>query len=80
MHIEIGQHYTHYKRGGKYEIIHIGYLQSETKDDGKQVVIYKQMHNHEDYPTGTVWVRTIDMFTDTVIENSVTVSRFQLLQ
>jgi hypothetical protein len=62
----IGEQYTHYKRGGTYEIIHIGYLQSNTVDDGQTVVIYTQLHDAPNYPSGTVWVRTIEMFCEEV--------------
>lgn len=74
--ITVGQRYTHYKRGGDYEVIHIGFLQSDTVDDGKEVVVYKQQHDHTDYPAGTVWVRTVEMFVSTTKHGT---PRFQLL-
>jgi hypothetical protein len=67
--IIVGDHYTHYKRGGAYKIIHIGYLQSATIDDGKEVVVYEQLHATEDYPVGTVWVRTLEMFETCIIDS-----------
>lgn len=72
----IGEYYTHYHRGGRYEIIHIGYLQSDTPDDGKQVIIYKQLHDTPDYAAGTVWVRTVEMFMSMVEFEGTQVPRF----
>lgn len=80
MHVTIGQHYTHYKRGGEYEIIHIGFLQSDTADDGKQVVVYKQLHDHPDYPSGTIWVRTAEMFLDIQLFQNKKTPRFRLVE
>lgn len=79
MDIAVGARYTHYKRGGEYKIIHLGILQSNTVDDGKEVVVYTQLHDTKDYPAGTIWTRTVEMFTDVVSMNGEEKARFELL-
>ena len=74
--------YTHYKRGGIYRIVGIGTLQSSNKaSDENTVVIYEQIHDTPDYPTGHLWVRPLDMFLEKVSdEDGEMVLRFQKIK
>ena len=75
--IHTGDQYTHYKRGGTYEIVDLATLQSNTVNDGKQVVIYRQLHDTPTYPKGALWVRPLDMFLEEVELDGTMVPRFK---
>ena len=59
--------YRHYK-GNEYEVLGIG-LHTETEE---KLVVYKGL-----YEPYQIWVRSYDMFFETVIVDGVEVNRFQ---
>ena len=59
--------YRHYK-GNLYEVIGVA-RHSETEE---QLVVYRPL-----YGEGGLWVRPLQMFTETVIEEGAEVARFQ---
>ena len=67
--IQLGR-YRHYK-GGEYEVIALGKYE-ETLED---VVIYKAL-----YDAGSIWVRTLKVFEETVDVNGEVVPRFQFIK
>ena len=64
----IGEIYSHFKTGNKYEIITLA-KHSETLED---VVVYKAL-----YGEGQIWVRPANMFIDMkTLENGTQVQRY----
>ena len=68
--IPVGR-YQHYK-GKPYEVIGQAY-HSETLEP---LVVYKALYQSE-FPEGTLWVRPLKMFLETVVVNGQAVPRFQ---
>ena len=66
--IKLGR-YSHYK-GREYEVIGIA-KNSETLED---MVVYRAL-----YSSGELWVRSADMFQETVTVNGQTVKRFSYI-
>jgi len=64
--------YTHYK-GKEYEVMGMA-LHSETLE---KMVVYKPLYSTPDIPEGTLWVRPLDMFMESVEVNGKTVPRFK---
>ncbi len=62
--------YRHYK-GNKYELIHIA-NHSETLE---KMVVYKAL-----YGDGEIWVRPINMWTETVVVDGKEVPRFEYIE
>lgn len=67
-----GERYRHYK-GHDVEIIGIG-LHSENME---KMVLYRLLENTKDYRAGTLWVRPLTLFMETVEVNSTTRPRFE---
>jgi hypothetical protein len=66
--------YLHYK-GKEYEVI--GYaLHSETLE---KLVVYRPLYETPDIEKGTLWVRPVHMFEETVVVDGKTVQRFTKL-
>jgi len=53
-----GEIYEHFK-GGDYEVLDIA---RDCENPSKKVVVYKSLYEHEEYPRGTVWTRSLDDF------------------
>lgn len=66
--------YEHYK-GNTYEVIGTGY-HSETEEP---MVVYKTLYEGK-YPSGTIWIRPLSMFTENVVVNGAEVPRFRLIR
>ena len=66
--------YKHYK-GSTYEVIAIA-LHSENK---QKMVVYRALEDSADFPTGTVWVRPLSMFTEEVMVAGHKMPRFSKL-
>jgi hypothetical protein len=64
--------YRHYKRG-LYEVTGLG-VDCNTHE---QVVIYQSLEDHDDYPKGTVWVRPLREFEETLDVGGIEVPRFE---
>ena len=56
MNIELGK-YKH-KKGGMYEVVFVGM----TLDCFEEMVVYKSLQESDDYPKGTIWVRSMTEF------------------
>jgi hypothetical protein len=67
--------YRHYK-GGLYEVIGEG-THSETLE---KLVIYKSLYDKPDYPVGSIWVRPLGMFVETVEVDGRMVRRFEYVK
>jgi len=66
--------YLHYK-GKEYEVI--GYaLHSETLE---KLVVYRPLYETPDIEKGTLWVRPVHMFEETVVVDGKTLPRFTKL-
>lgn len=65
----IAGRYRHFK-GKEYQVIGVA-SHSET---GESLVVYRPL-----YGEGALWVRPLSMFTDSVEQQGLTVSRFTLL-
>jgi len=66
--------YRHYK-GSLVEVIGIA-NQSETLE---QMVVYKKLEAHNGYPAGTMWVRPLEMFLESVTVDGKEMLRFSLV-
>lgn len=67
--LEAGEKFTHYKRGGTYEIVTL----AVKEDTLEPLVVYKSLER------GTIWVRTYQNFTEEVNLNGKEVKRFALI-
>ncbi len=65
--------YEHYK-GKRYEVIDLGF-HTEMREP---VVIYKALYQG-DFPEGTLWVRPLAMFQETVSVDGKQVPRFRYI-
>lgn len=63
--------YRHFK-GGEYEVIGVGH-HSESLES---LVIYKSLHETQDFPKGTIWVRPLELFTGTATVDGKEIPRF----
>lgn len=66
--------YRHYK-GNFYEVIGVG-RHSETME---LLVVYKAKYATAAYAEGTLWIRPLSMFTETVVVEGVEVPRFEYI-
>ncbi len=66
--------YEHYK-GKRYEVLDMA-MHSETLEP---MVIYRALYNG-DFPSGTIWVRPLTMFSEIVAINGTMVPRFRFLE
>lgn len=62
--------YRHYK-GNDYQVIGV----AKHSENESELVVYRPL-----YGDGALWVRPLDMFTETVEVNGKTVPRFQFLE
>ncbi len=69
MTINLGR-YRHYK-GNDYEVIGV----AKHSENESELVVYRPL-----YGEGRLWVRPLEMFTETVEVEGQTVSRFQFLE
>jgi hypothetical protein len=67
--------YKHYK-GSLVEAIGIA-LHSETLE---KMVVYKKLEAHNGHPAGTLWVRPLTMFQETVKIDGKEIPRFALVE
>ena len=63
--------YRHYK-GGRYEVIGIG----KKEDTLEDLVFYRSLQDKGEYKSGSLWVRTLKVFTETVELNGQPIARF----
>ena len=64
--------YSHYK-GKEYEVIGEA-LHSETME---KMVIYKPLYHSPEFESGTLWVRPLTMFLETVVIEGAEIPRFK---
>lgn len=67
--------YRHYK-GTLVEVIGLA-LHSETLEE---MVVYKKIEAHNGHPAGTIWVRPLKMFVETVNIEGREVPRFEKVE
>ncbi len=67
-----GKRYRHYK-GGEYTVLALAH--NEPRPD-EIFVIYTMEYETPDFPKGTVWMRTLKDFEETVTINGGNVDRF----
>lgn len=74
--IQIGQIYQHYKTRGEYEILYLATLQAreESGIDMASVVVYRALAD------GSIWVRPVDYFLETLSHEGQLVRRFTLIR
>lgn len=72
MTVRVGERYQHYK-GGKYTVIAIGFLES---DPSSVYVVYRSEYASSDMPAGTVWIRPLTEFEESVHVDGRTQKRF----
>lgn len=66
--------YRHYK-GNSYEVLGTAF-HSETEEP---MVVYKSLYEST-YPSGTLWVRPLSMFTENITIDGSSVPRFRLVK
>jgi hypothetical protein len=66
MSLKIGR-YRHYK-GNEYEVIGV----AKHSEDESELVVYRPLYGEK-----SLWVRPLEMFTETVQVNSETIPRFE---
>lgn len=71
--IQLGK-YKHYK-GNHYEVIGTA-IHSETLEI---MVLYKALYDSHSHPAGTIWVRSLKMFSETVLVDGEEVNRFDFI-
>lgn len=64
--------YKHFK-GNIYEVVALAH---DCEDPDKIVVVYKSEYETPKYPKGTIWVRPINNFTETVQRDGESFQRF----
>ena len=69
---QVGKTYEHFKGGG-YIVVMLG-RDSETTED---VVVYRSLYSSDEYPEGTIWVRSREDF-EWVKDNGI--ERFSLVR
>ena len=67
--------YRHYK-GNLYEVVGEG-THSETLE---KLVVYKSLYDKPNYPIGSIWIRPLEMFAETVEVDGKTVPRFEYVR
>ena len=74
--IQAGQIYQHYKTRGRYEVLHLATLQAREESglDMAPVVVYRALVD------GSIWVRPLDYFLETLSHEGQLVQRFTLVQ
>ncbi|MBQ9963717.1 MAG: DUF1653 domain-containing protein [Clostridia bacterium] len=70
MAVHSGERYRHFK-GNEYEVLAVG-RHSETEEE---LVVYKAL-----YGEGAVWIRPLNMFTDTVERDGKVMPRFEKIK
>ena len=70
MAVHSGERYRHFK-GNEYEVLAVG-RHSETEEE---LVVYKAL-----YGEGAVWIRPLNMFTDTVERDGKAMPRFEKIR
>lgn len=68
----VGELYEHYK-GNRYRVLAVG-LDSETHE---KMVVYQGQYDSEEFGNQPVWVRSYDVFCETVTVGAVPVPRFK---
>ncbi|MBI4600077.1 DUF1653 domain-containing protein [Candidatus Uhrbacteria bacterium] len=66
--------YEHYK-GGRVEVIALAY-HSEALEE---MVVYKTLYENRTHGKGSVWVRPLGMFTETVEVDGTKIQRFRFI-
>jgi hypothetical protein len=66
--------YRHFK-GKEYEVIGLAH-HSETLE---KLVVYRALHNSEEFGKNALWVRPIDMFTETIKKDGKKIKRFEYI-
>ena len=69
---KVGEKYKHFK-GGEYEIVAVA-LDCENPE--RKLVIYKNLHDKENFPAGTIWVRELEEFIGFKELNGEKIKRF----
>ena len=71
--VKLGK-YLHYK-GKSYKVIGTAH-HSETLE---KLTVYQQLYSSEKFPKGTLWVRPLNMFQETVEINGQKLPRFKYI-
>lgn len=74
--IQIGQVYQHYKTRGEYEILYLATLQAREDSgiDMAPVAVYRALTD------GSIWVRPVDYFLETLEYNGQAVQHFTFVR
>ncbi len=70
-----GARYRHYK-GGEYTIVGLAHMEARPEE---VCVVYRMEYDTPDFKIGTLWVRPIEEFVESVIIDGVTRERFALV-
>lgn len=71
---KIGATYEHFK-GNKYKVVDI-VRHSETLEE---MVLYKPLYKSKEFPD-QLWVRPLEMFTETIKYDGIMVKRFEFIK
>lgn len=71
--VPVGAIFRHYK-GKQYKILHIG----RNTEDLSLCVVYQGLYICDTYGDSPIWIRTLEMFLETVVINGEEVPRFEL--
>ena len=72
--LKIGGIYRHYKTG-EYEVLGLCRIEATNEE----AVMYKSLYTSHDFPAGTIWVRPLPSFMETVEWEGKNLPRFTLV-
>jgi hypothetical protein len=74
-----GERYVHFK--GEDWIYEVVALSRDSENPDRRIVVYKQLYSRDDFPIGTVWVRSLEDFCEFVdIPNEKRIKRFRRIE
>jgi len=71
--------YKHYK-GKEYEVLFLAKNANNGDKELEDMVIYQSLYDTPDFPIGTVWVRSLNEFSEIVEVNGERVQRFKCVE
>ncbi len=69
---KIGEKYIHFK-GGEYKIVAVA---KDCDEPLREYVIYESLYDSEDFPKGTIWMRSLENFCGHKEINGTKIKRF----
>lgn len=70
-----GKRYRHYK-GGEYTVVGLAHTEAQPEE---VCVVYRMEYDTPDFKAGTLWIRPVRQFAESVTLDGVTRERFKLV-